>query len=396
MHALRIIQALLDQGCASMHAKRRNCLARVAAAAQEAGLGVVRLGDKLASQSALRHRIKCCDRLLSNKHLANERIAVYRAMAARVLARRRQVLVVVDWSELRDDGSMQLLRAAVQVQGRAVVVYEEVHARELLGSLKVHRRFMLTLRSILPPHSAAIIMTDAGFRATWFKMLSALGFSWIGRIRNRDKVCAAGSLVWEGCKTLYAKAGVQARDLGRFRYTRSNPTPCRLVLAKRRPKGRHDQTKSGKRALNSQSKKHSASQREPWLLACSQSLASLRADQVINLYAGRMQIEQTFRDLKNPQWGMGLRNSQTRKAHRLASLLLIGALLTYALWLIGLAARKVGFDIRYGSKLKAPNTLSILSLAMRCLNSRQRPRILRSHIRDALKELASMVRTYEI
>ena len=65
-----------------------------------------------------------------------------------------------------------------------------------------------------------------------------------------------------------------------------------------------------------------------------------------------MQIEQTFRDLKNVQWGMGLRTSQTRSASRLAILNLIGALLSYALWLIGLAMRSAGRQVAYGSQNK--------------------------------------------
>jgi hypothetical protein len=126
-------------------------------------------------------------------------------------------------------------------------------------------------------------------------------------------------------------------------------------------------------------------------------LASLNASQVVDLYAGRMQIEQTFRDLKNAQWGMGLRNSQTRALQRLASLLLIGALLTYALWLIGLAARGAGFDISYGSRKKSALTLSILSLATQWLQDHQRPCLIitKRQIADALIRLVSLVRTLD-
>jgi hypothetical protein len=39
-----------------------------------------------------------------------------------------------------------------------------------------------------------------------------IGYAWIGRIRNRDMVRARHGHNWEGCKTLHAKAGAQARD----------------------------------------------------------------------------------------------------------------------------------------------------------------------------------------
>jgi hypothetical protein len=396
MHAFSIIQKLLEQECPSIHTKRRNCIAAVTAAALRGGLGVVRMAKKLAAQTALEHRIKCVDRLLSNRHLAKERTVIYRAMAKRVLGTRTHVQIAVDWSPIREDGNAQLLRAAAIVKGRAFTLYEEVHPESKLGSATVHRRFMQTLRTILPPDCRPIIISDAGFRATWFKLLTKLDFAWVGRIRNRDTVCAQDGSIWVGCKTLYAKARTQARDLGLFLYTRSNSTPCRLVLYKSKSKGRHCKTKSGKPACSKRSKKNSASQREPWLLAVSPTLGQLSADQIIHIYSGRMQIEQTFRDLKNAQWGAGLRLSQTVGLKRLAALLLIGALLTYALWLIGLAARSTGFNITYGSKAKSATTLSILSLATHWLDERKRTPISSRQINDALLELVSMVRTYEI
>lgn len=395
MHAFRIIQAFLTEQCSTMHAKRRHCLAQVVAASATAGLGVVKLGRKLASKTSLRHRIKCCDRLLSNAHLARERVMVYRAMARQVLSAHPCVAIVVDWSVLRDNGSAQLLRAAAVVQGRAFMVYEEVHPCELLGSPAVQRSFMQTVRDILPPTCRPVIITDAGFRAPWFKMLNELGYAWIGRIRNRDMVRAHRSQDWRGCKTLYAKAGPQARDLGQFSYTRSNPTSCRLVLAKRQRKGRQAKSKAGNAKRSSHNKKISAGQREPWLLAVAPALASLDASQVVNMYAGRMQIEQAFRDLKNNQWGMGLRNSQTRALERLASLLLIGALLAYALWLIGLAALEAGFNASYGSRAKSTSTLSILSLARQWLEAHHRPPISRRQLKEALIQLILLVQVYE-
>src|ERR1043165_3255351 len=132
------------------------------------------------------------------------------------------------------------------------------------------------------------------------------------------------------------------------------------------PLGSLQKTNSGTAPANRRSRsslKNRASQIEPWLLAVSPSLASFSAKRIVALYAGRMQIEQTFRDIKNPQWGLGLSDSQTRKRPRMAILLLLGALATYALWLIGLAAAQGGYRVQYGSKAKAATTLSIISLA---------------------------------
>jgi hypothetical protein len=396
MHAPRIIQDLLADQCPSMHAKRRRCLALMTDAARRGGLGLLNMSRRMPNDSSLRLRIKRCDRLLSNVHLGAERVAVYRALAQRALQGKTHVGIIIDWSDLLADISQHVLRAAVVVKGRAFVVYEEIHPTKGYGASSVHRNFMMALRAVLPATCRPVIITDAGFRATWFKMLDELEFAWIGRIRNRDMVRGRDESDWQGCKEHYAETRGRARDLGYFEYARSNPVPCRLVLIKKKPQGRKSKTVFGDESRSRHSKKQQQGQREPWLLGVSPALSKLSANAVVNLYSGRMQVEQTFRDLKNPQWGMGLRNSQTRKPHRLTILLLIAALLSFALWLIGLIARSSGYHVCYGSRKKAAATLSILSLAREWLHETKRRTLSRGELNAALAELASMVVTYEI
>lgn len=396
MHAKAIIQDLLSKKCPTIHAKRRNCVATLVEAGRIGGLGLLKMSRVLSHKTTLRHRIKCCDRLLSNKHLSNERIQIYRALNESVLTGQGRIAIIIDWSDLAADGSAHLLRAAAIVKGRAFVVYEEVHTGKNYGSLKVHRCFLKILRTVLPADCQPILVTDAGFRSTWFQLATKLRYEWVGRIRNRDQVCAQGSVEWHGCKTLYPRATGRAQSLGSFAYVKSNPTPCRLVAFKKAPQGRHRRTAFGKRARSAQSLKSRAAQVEPWLIAVSPGLAALSAKEVVALYAGRMQIEQTFRDVKNGQWGLGLTHSQTRKHTRLAILLLLGALITYALWLIGLAAIRLGYQVCYGSKKKARFTLSTISLAQSWLSEPHRPSPSKRQLAEALRELASMVMRLEI
>ena len=51
-----------------------------------------------------------------------------------------------------------------------------------------------------------------------------------------------------------------------------------------------------------------------------------------------MQIEETIRDLKSHRCGFALRYAQTKRAERLETLLLVAALASFILWLLGLAA----------------------------------------------------------
>jgi hypothetical protein len=174
MHAQRIIQELLSRMCPAMHAKRRACVAKVVEAGRVGGLGLLKMSRVLASNTTIKHRIKCCDRLLSNSHLHREVNQIYGALCRSVLPQQGRVGIIVDWSDLLADGSAHFLRAAVIVKGRAFVLYEEVHPGEDYGSPTVHRNFLVTLRQLLPPGCQPVVITDAGFRATWFKLASEL------------------------------------------------------------------------------------------------------------------------------------------------------------------------------------------------------------------------------
>jgi hypothetical protein len=137
-------------------------------------------------------------------------------------------------------------------------------------------------------------------------------------------------------------------------------------------------------------RKQAKAQKEPWLLAVSPQLDMLDAKAVVAIYSGRMQIEQGFRDVKNPRCGLGLSTSQTRKPKRLAILLLIAALACYALWLIGFAAKSSGYRIEYGSRKKAGTALSILSLARWWVMENQQVNLSRRRIDAALAWLRVM------
>lgn len=49
------------------------------------------------------------------------------------------------------------------------------------------------------------------------------------------------------------------------------------------------------------------------------------AKNALKKYKRRMKREHEFRDTKDPKWGLGLNDTHSRDMHRLAILLLIGA-----------------------------------------------------------------------
>jgi hypothetical protein len=72
----------------------------------------------------------------------------------------------------------------------------------------------------------------------------------------------------------------------------------------------------------------------------------------MKLYALRMKIEQAIRDTKNTRWGFALRYARSRRAERLAALVLLAALGTLLCWLAGLAA-----EARAWGRHFQPNTV---------------------------------------
>lgn len=284
--------------------------------------------------------LKRLDRLLGNGAVHQVRDRFYQVAGAWLL-RYEQPVLVVDWSELKRDGRWLLLRAGVVMQGRTMTVYEEVHPRSKYGNAKTHKAFLRRLHALLPEAVRPIVLTDAGFKNPWFEAVQALGWHWLGRVRSRTalrRLSAGEEGQWIKCKALYALASHKACSLGEALLALNNPLHCRLVLVRGKRRGRVHLTRLGKRAKSSSSRKMARRTKEPWLLAASCSLNHCSASTLVALYAKRMQIEQSFRDLKSHRYGCAFDDTLTRSAQRLEMLLLIHMLAALAAWLVGLTA----------------------------------------------------------
>jgi DDE family transposase len=370
MHAGSIVARVLGPCLDGLHAKRAaTCQRAVVAVVLGAALSLSGIALGVRSATGYRHRIKSVDRLLGNTALHAVRGSLYAALARRWLTGVRQLLLVIDWSDLTPDQSWHWLRASVAVEGRSVTLYEEVHPQRRLGNPKVQQQFLARVAESLPAGCEPIVMTDAGFRATWFKAVAARGWAFVGRVRGRELV-RSDSGVWIRATSLYAQATEQPRDLGRHTYVRSNPLEARLVLAKRLARGRHCLNIHGHRRAANSSLKCARAAQEPWLLAASMRLQHLTAASIVRLYAQRMRIEQSFRDTKNLRYGQGLRITRSRTRERLQMLLLIGHLAAFVQRLIGEHAKAHQLQLNFmATSRKTRPEISVLTLARRILLS---------------------------
>ena len=334
MHASAILQKCFADVFHAMHAARVEVLnAAVQALISARRLVLMDLARAWPGAERVRAPLKRLDRLLSNPHLHQERVWLYRALAHRAI-QTSQPLIVVDWSVLKPDESWHLLRAAIAVGGRTLTLYEEVHCYRTQQSPAVHRTFLRRLQQVLPAQCRPIIVTDAGFRCPWFREVQALGWHWVGRVRNRVYLKLQDAADWRLSATLL-QACARYTAFHTIQLVRTEPFDCQLLRYRQVLRGRKHRTRRGQACRTWESREAARSQREPWLIAYSNSLQGLSPHHIVKLYQARMQIEQSFRDLKCDRYGCAFNHSLTRKQARLEILLLLHALASFVAWLQG-------------------------------------------------------------
>lgn len=373
MHVRQIVAQILRPCLQGLHAKRTQALQRVVTALLLGGrLSLSALALSMRSPTHYKHRLKSVDRLLGNSTLHAGREGIYAALAKHWLSGLPHLLIVVDWSDLSADQRWHLLRASVVVDGRSVTLYEEVHPQRRYGHPTVHRLFLGRLARILPLGCRPIVMTDAGFHASWFKLVVKRGWPFLGRLRGRDRVCQDEN-AWVPIKSLHALACPAALDLGRYQYVRSNPIGVRLVLSQRPDRGRHRLNIHGRPRVGRSSAKNARSAKEPWLLAASPDLGHLSAESLVSLYAQRMRIEESFRDSKNMRWGLGMELARSRTRERWQMLLLVAHLGSFVQRLIGEAAKSKQLWLNFTATQRASRPeISMMTLARRILSAPSR------------------------
>lgn len=277
MRAKSVLQKCLFPSVRAMHATRAEALLKaVDALIQGRRLTLMDLARSWPGAMKVRAPLKSLDRLLSNEHLQRERLPLYARMAQWLWVC-PQPVIVVDWSPATANKRWQLLRAAVPVGGRTITVLDRVVASDQLASPAIEKAFLQALSTIVPAHCTPIIVTDAGFRAPWFRAVEALGWDWVGRLRHRTRVKPVEAPdekdQWLACKALYVLACQTPHELPPMQMVAAHPLACRLVVYGRPPKGRKHRRLDGKAARRSKhSRQNARREAEPWLIVASPTL----------------------------------------------------------------------------------------------------------------------------
>jgi DDE family transposase len=346
MHVARLLSQWLSNHMVIGHRARESALMKLVHALLDGGrLSVTQLGRHRPGAAYEKHHIKAADRLLANRHLHAEREGIYRAIARTLLTGIKHPLVIVDWSDLEPRRQWLVIKAAAAVGGRAVSLYEKVYPMKRYNSPRTHREFLAALKTVLPEGCQPIVVTDAGFRGPWFKAVEAQGWDWVGRIRNKIKYYHTGSGRWRYTDTLYEQSTARVQHIGEVSLSPRHGYRFRMYLL-RAYKPSRGGPRRGERAKSPHARTYRRLHRAPWLLATSLPHEAGSSKRIKQLYAQRMQIEETFRDTKSHRWGFGLRYARCDDGSRLEVLLLIAALASLVLWLVGLCGRALNLSRR--------------------------------------------------
>jgi hypothetical protein len=304
-----------------VHAKRVASLANgVDGVLHAASLGVRAIGQGLATAQGLapRHAIKQVDRLLSNPQLSMESLLA--CWVRFVVGERQEIFVNFDWTEFEDSDQSMVVLGMQTSHGRSPpLVWKTVTRSQLRAQRNEHEDDLLVrLAAMLPGEEQVTVVADRGFGdSTLYRFLTqAVGFEYLIRFRGVITVEAPDgerrkAREWVG-------PGGRMRVLRQARVTAAGEAVPVVVCVQER------------------------GMKDAGCLATSRS--DLSGSEIKQAYGRRFSVEETFRDLKNPRLGLGLKQTVVKRNDRRDALFLLAVLAHALLTLLGKAGRELGME----------------------------------------------------
>jgi len=368
VRSIEILREKLSNDFNFLHSRRQHSLWHAVDALMVGGrLWLTALGRDMKGPAREKHRIKAADRLLGCSAIQENLVTMYRALAAWLLRGSPRPVLLVDWTACGHEHFV--LRVGVPFGGRSILLYGIVVPREKQENRALQGEFLKTLATIIPSHCRPVIVTDAGFHRHWFEQVAALNWDYIGRIRGNFHVTLKGKKAH--FSKLFTRARSRPVDLGLAEVGANRRDQRRLVLSsKPKPKGRRRLTRNGERGRRDSDITAAAGAKEPLLLVTSLTCAAYK---VVTTYATRMQIEESFRDLKSHRYGCAFSCSKSRDPRRVAVLMMIATLTCIAWFVVGRAAENCKLQRHFqANTIRDRRVLSLLTLGRRIVQTATR------------------------
>jgi hypothetical protein len=220
---------------------------------------------------------------------------------------------------------------------------------------------LVRLREAVPTSVHAVIVADRGFGdSALYPFLEKLGFGYIIRFRSDVLVTSAEGETRKAGEWL---VGARPRLLRSARVT-GEKVLVPTVLVVRAP-----------------------GMKQAWCLATSE--ADSTAKELVHHYGKRFTIEEMFRDLKDPRFGMGMTWTRIGTPERRDRILLVTALAQSLLVLLGQAAENVGIDRMLKTNTSKRRQLSLLRMGL--ILYERLPFMKDEWFRPLMKEFARLV-----
>lgn len=305
-----------------LHPKQVDSLAHAVVGAVHASTAsIAELGRAAARAREVseKHSIKQVDRLLANSKV--EPFEVMRQVVPVLVAGRSRIVVAVDWTEFASNGHSTVVVSMITEHGRATpLMWLTVPSKKLKKRRsKFEDTVLVRLRLSIPDHVRVTVLADRGFADTglFWALQEKLGFDYVIRFKAGTFVESADGEVWTAGQ--WVPENGQLKRLLQPKMTRKRRAVPAIVFVKR------------------------AGMKEPWCLVTSLAEGH-SAEEVIQLYARRFDIEHTFRDQKDWRFGLALNHMTLGTPGRRDRMLLVLALATMLSVLIGATGEHLGLD----------------------------------------------------
>lgn len=340
MRTMMVERFVEDVIAGELHAAQvRSIVGGVQGTLESASMSVSAIGKGYAAfnNGDAKHGIKQVDRMLSNAKLDMD--AFFAQWVAFVVGERKQVTVALDWTEFDADGHSTLAATLVPSEraGRSqLLIWETFEAHELSdgGRNDAEDAMLLALREHMPEGVGVVLMADRGFGdSALYTLLSSWGWDYIIRFRGCIEVTDEAGMSQPASSWLHPTG--RARKLVGASVTKER-VPVGVVVVV-----------------------HDKKMKDPWFLAT--SLRDEPASHVVKWYGKRFTIEETFRDLKDPRFGLGMRECRIKRPERRDRLMLLFAITHAMLTLLGEASEKIGYDRRLRANTVKTRTHSLFT-----------------------------------
>lgn len=364
----QFLEFLLANDC---HSKRVTSLADATLGVLQANsLGVHAIGHGLAYANGLtdKHSIKQVDRLLSNAGIVLWDL--FDLWVPAMVGDRKEIIVVLDWSDFDADDQTMLMLSLTTKHGRATpLVWRTVFKSELKGQRQQHEAaVVLKFMEALPDDVRVTVLADRGFDDHKFMdfLHELCGFDFVIRFRGNTYVESDKGEV-RLAKDWVGKGG-RAKMLKDAKITKKGYEVATVVCM--------------------QDKK----MKDPWCLASSRSKEDAKA--FAKWYAKRWSIETSFRDMKNPIYGMGLGSVRVKRCDRRDRLVLLAAFAIVLMTLLGAAGETLGLDRFLKANTTTKRTHSLLRQGYMWYN--HIPNMPEERLRPLMREFDVMLQQHSV